>query len=53
MGAEGAEEAEGGAIYILLDGYDSMGIGYMALWGLGENVGVGEWVSGVEWMDTP
>ena len=31
MGAEGAEEDEGAAIYILLDGYDTMGIGYMAL----------------------
>ena len=30
-GAEGAEEDEGAAIYILLDGYDTMGIGYMAL----------------------
>ena len=34
MGAEWAEEDEGAAIYILLDGYDdTMGIGYMALWG--------------------
>ena len=31
MGAEGAEEDEGAAIYKLLDGYDTMGIGYMAL----------------------
>ena len=31
MGAEGAEEDEGAAIYILLDGYDTMGICYMAL----------------------
>ena len=30
IGAEGAEEDEGAAIYILLDGYDTMGIGYMA-----------------------
>ena len=30
-GAEGAEEDEGDAIFILLDGYDTMGIGYMAL----------------------
>ena len=29
-GAEGAEEDEGDAIFILLDGYDTMGIGYMA-----------------------
>ena len=40
MGAEGAEEAEGAAIYILLDGYDTMGIDYMALWGFGEKSGV-------------
>ena len=33
-GVEGAEEDEGDAIFILLDGYDTMGIGYMALWGL-------------------
>ena len=33
-GVEGAEEDEGDAIFILLDGYDdTMGIGYMALWG--------------------
>ena len=30
---EGAEEDEGDAIFILLDGYHTMGIGYMALWG--------------------
>ena len=34
-GFEGAEEDEGAALYILLDGQDTMGIGYMALWGLG------------------
>ena len=34
-GAEGAEEDEGAAMYILLDGYDTMGIGYIALWGFG------------------
>ena len=33
LGAEGAEEDEGAAISILLDGYDTMGIGYIALWG--------------------
>ena len=33
-GFEGAEEDEGVALYILLDGQDTMGIGYMALWGL-------------------
>ena len=35
MGAEGAEEDEGAAIYILLDGYDTMEIGYIALWDFG------------------
>ena len=30
-GAEEAEEDEGAAMYILLDGYDTMGIGYIAL----------------------
>ena len=49
MGAEGAEEDEGAAIYILLDGYDTMGIGYIALWGFGAKSGSG-WM---EWMDTP
>ena len=46
---EGAEEEKGAAIYMLLDGYDTMGIGYMALWGFGAKCvrGVGEW------MDTP
>ena len=29
-GAEEAEEDEGAAMYILLDGYDTMGKGYMA-----------------------
>ena len=45
MGAEGAEEDEGAAIYILLDGYDTMGIGYIALWGFGAKSGTG--------LDTP
>ena len=49
MGAEGAEEDEGAAIYILLDGYDTMGIGYIALWGFGAKSGTG-WMDGV---DTP
>ena len=48
MGAEWAEEDEGAAIYILLDGFDTMGIGYMALWGLGAKCG-----TGLDWMDTP
>ena len=41
IGAEGAEEDEGAAIYILLDGYDTMGIGYIALWGFGAKSGTG------------
>ena len=48
MGAEGAEEDEEAAIHISLDGYTTMGIGYMALRGFGAKC----W-SGVEWMDTP
>ena len=36
-GVEGAEEDERAAIYILLDGRDTMGTGYMALWGFGAN----------------
>ena len=34
-GLEGAEEDEGAAIFILLDGYDTLGIGYMAIRGFG------------------
>ena len=34
-GTEGAEEDDGAAICILLDGQDTTGIGYMALWGFG------------------
>ena len=30
---EGTFEAEGGAKHMLLDGLDTIGIGYMALWG--------------------
>ena len=30
MGAVGAEEGDGAAMYILLNGYDTMGIGYIA-----------------------
>ena len=40
-GVEGAEEDEGDAIFILLDGYDTMGIGYMALWGFRAKSGSG------------
>ena len=42
------EEDEEAAIHISLDGYDAMGIGYMALWGFRAKCGTG-WVSG--WMD--
>ena len=35
------EEGEGAAMYILLDGYDTMGIGYIALWGFGAKSGTG------------
>ena len=51
MGAEGvmgAEEDKGAAIYLMLDGQDTTGIGYMALWGFRAKCG-----TGVEWMDTP
>ena len=40
-GVEGAEEDEGDAIFILLDGYDTMAIGYMALWGFRTKSGSG------------
>ena len=50
-GAEGAEEDEGAAMYILLDGYDTIGIGYIALWGFGAKSGTG-W-SGLEWTGYP
>ena len=39
--AMGAEEDEEAAIHILLDGYDTMGIGYMALWGFRAKCGTG------------
>ena len=48
MGAEGvmgAEEDKGAALYLMLDGQDTTGIGYNALWGLGAKC-----VSG---LDTP
>ena len=32
-GVMGAEEDKGAAIYLMLDGQDTTGIGYMALWG--------------------
>ena len=41
-GAIGAdEEDEEAAIHISLDGYDAMGIGYMALWGFRAKCGTG------------
>ena len=44
IGAEGAEEDEGAAIYVVLDGQDTIGIDYMALWGFGAKC----W-SGLDW----
>ena len=41
VGAEENEGFEGAAIYILLDGFDTIGIGYIALWGLGAKCGTG------------
>ena len=53
MGSEGimgAKEDEEAAIHISLDGYDTMGIGYMALWVFWAKC-VSGW-SGVDgWMD--
>ena len=44
MGAEWAEGDEGVAICIVLDGYDTMGIGYIALLGFGAKC----WLDGVD-----
>ena len=52
MGSEGvmgAEQDKEAAIYLMLDGQDTTGIGYMALWGFGAKCLSG-WM---EWMDTP
>ena len=53
MGSEGvmgAQEDRGAAIYLMLDGKDTTGIGYMALWGFAAKCRSGvEW-SGVEWI---
>ena len=49
MGSEGvigAEEDRGAAIYLMLDGQDTTGIGYMAVWGFGAKC----W-SGVDGLD--
>ena len=35
-------------MYILLDGYDTMGIGYIALWGFGAKSG-----TGLDWTGYP
>ena len=51
MGSEGvmgAEEDKGAAIYFMLDGQDTTGIGYMALWGFRAKCLSG-WMG--EWMD--
>ena len=51
MGSEGvmgAEEDKGAAIYLMLDGQDTTGIGYMALWGLGAKC-----LSGLDWTGYP
>ena len=44
----GAEEDKGAAIYLMLDGQDTTGIGYRALWGFGAKC-----VSGWSGLDTP
>ena len=56
MGSEGvmgAEEDKGAAIYLMLDGQNTTGIGYMALWGFAAKCvsGLDGWMDG--WMDTP
>ena len=40
-GAMGAEEDKGAAIYSILDGQDTTGIGYTAVWGYGAKCGTG------------
>ena len=44
----GAEEDKAAAIYLMLDGQDTTGIGYMALWGFAAKCLSG-WMDG--WMD--
>ena len=44
----GAQGAEGAAIYLMLDGQDTTGIGNMAVWGFGAKCGT---VLGDGWMD--
>ena len=53
MGSEGvmgAEEDKGTDIYLMLDGQDSTGIGYMALWGFAAKCRV-ERVEGLEVLE--
>ena len=52
MGSEGvmgAEEDKGAAIYLMLDGQDTTGIGNIAVWGFGAKC----WSGWTGWMDTP
>ena len=52
MGSEGvmrAEEDKGAAIYLILDGLDTTGIGYMALWSFGAKCLSG-WMEWMEWI---
>ena len=47
MGSEGvmgAEEDRGAALYLMLDGKDTTGIGYMALWGFGAKCRMDGWI---------
>ena len=51
MGSEGvmgAEEDRGAAIYLMLDGQDTTGIGYMALWGFAAKCRMDGWMDGVD-----
>ena len=51
-GVMGAEEDRGAAIYLMLDGQDTTGIGNIAVWGFGAKCLSG--VDGLDgWMDTP
>ena len=46
-GVMGAEEDKGAAIYLMLDGSDTTGIGNMAVWGFGAKCWtgwMGEWI---------
>ena len=55
MGSEGlmgAEEDKGAAIYLMLDGEDTTGIGFMALWGFAAKCRM-EWMEWMEWSGYP